>query len=706
MTLTWNPLYRVHLVPTEGVFLLSDDQTRLLDDARVVALAPLLAEDTHTADEVAAHLSSQIPLAETYYVLQWLQQKEYIVTTTATASWLNLASAVQPLTEALRQAGESSVRLVLIADELDPALAEINRQQLATGQAWLLCRPTGTRPWLGALFVPGETACWACLAERRRNLQPTRVYLAEQWPETRLPNGHSSLAPQRLAQLVTLLSRADVVAQLHGRVHLLNAEPAKKGYPIALRPQCPACGDPTHLPRQQIQSPELTSHTRYHTTDHGQRLIRTTDMLAQLAPHRNPVTGLIRTVQPTLSGALHAMTTQHNVALPHADWRSVQRLVRGRAGGKGRTAAQAELSAVAETIERYTAVWQGDEPVHLARWGDFDHMHHPHDLLLFSETQYTRRADWNRSAPPFNHVPEPFDTQQKIGWSLLFSLLTGQRHYVPTALLYYGYAQRAGTTFGRADSNGCAAGSNLTEAFLQGFLELVERDAVALWWYNRLSRPAVAWQAWPDEGLAQAIAQLAQEEGREVWFLDVTSDFGLPTFTAVSKFQPHDPRAEAGAGLLFGFGTHFDPRIALWRALTELGQMVPLLRHGIPAPHQFDPTAVAWWQTATCANQPYLRPDPNQAPRTPADYPTLTQPDLRDEAHWCLNRAQTLGLDVLLLNQTRPDVPLTVVKVLVPGMRHFWARLAPGRLYAVPVAQGWLTTPHSESDLNPWPIFL
>ena len=26
---------------------------------------------------------------------------------------------------------------------------------------------------------------------------------------------------------------------------------------------------------------------------------------------------------------------------------------------------------------------------------------------------------------------------------------------------------------------------------LQGFLELVERDAVALWWYNRTRQPAV-----------------------------------------------------------------------------------------------------------------------------------------------------------------------------------------------------------------------
>ena len=42
-----------------------------------------------------------------------------------------------------------------------------------------------------------------------------------------------------------------------------------------------------------------------------------------------------------------------------------------------------------------------------------------------------------------------------------------------------------------ADSNGCAAGNTLEEAIVQGFLELVERDAYAIWWYNRLQRAEV-----------------------------------------------------------------------------------------------------------------------------------------------------------------------------------------------------------------------
>ena len=63
------------------------------------------------------------------------------------------------------------------------------------------------------------------------------------------------------------------------------------------------------------------------------------------------------------------------------------------------------------------------------------------------------------------------------------------------------------------------------------------------------------------------------------------------------------------------------------------------------------------------------------------------------------------GMETLVLNQSRPDIGLKVVKVIVPGMRHFWARFAPGRLYEVPVKMGWLTEALTEEQLNPIPMF-
>ncbi len=61
---------------------------------------------------------------------------------------------------------------------------------------------------------------------------------------------------------------------------------------------------------------------------------------------------------------------------------------------------------------------------------------------------------------------------------------------------------------------------------------------------------------------------------------------------------------------------------------------------------------------------------------------------------------------MIVLDLTRPDIDFSTVRVTVPGLRHFWARFAPGRLYDVPVEAGWSDRKLDESELNPIPFFL
>jgi ribosomal protein S12 methylthiotransferase accessory factor len=44
------------------------------------------------------------------------------------------------------------------------------------------------------------------------------------------------------------------------------------------------------------------------------------------------------------------------------------------------------------------------------------------------------------------------------------------------------------------------------------------------------------------------------------------------------------------------------------------------------------------------------------------------------------------------------------VKVIVPGLRHFWSRFGAGRLYDVPVKLGWLAEPRTEDQMNSMPM--
>ena len=305
--------------------------------------------------------------------------------------------------------------------------------------------------------------------------------------------------------------------------------------------------------------------------------------------------------------------------------------------------------------------------------------------------------------PGARRVPARFDPEAEIEWTPVWSLTHARARYLPTAYCWYGAEHRPGAAFATADSNGCAAGAVIEEAIVQGFLELIERDGVAIWWYNRLRRPRVAMGLWNDAALDGVIGRFA-EIGRDVWALDVTTDLGIPTFAAVSC-AAGAPRTR----VLLGFGAHLDAQVALRRAVTELVQSLPAADRAAssPASSPDAPQAAAldWFATATVEDHPHLAPDPAARARTPDDYPRPGMTDLLEAIDHCVAAARSRGLETLVLDQTRPDVGLAVAKVFVPGLRHFWPRFGAGRLYDVPVALGWRDCALDETELNPVPIY-
>ena len=272
---------------------------------------------------------------------------------------------------------------------------------------------------------------------------------------------------------------------------------------------------------------------------------------------------------------------------------------------------------------------------------------------------------------------------------------------MPTSMLYSMAPEQRGPADLIADSNGCAAGNTLEEAILQGFYELVERDAFGIWWYNRLRVPAVDLASFDDDYLASAAEYYARYE-RTVWMLDVTADIGIPTFVALSR-RPDAPTED----IIYGAGAHADARTAALRAICELNQCLTWLprpgsRDGRPMID--DPTALRWWKTARLDDCPWLAPAAEESPRTASKYPTIESTDMRDDVERCRALVEARGMEFLVLDQTRPDIGMPVVRVVVPGMRHFWARFAPGRLYDVPVSLDWRERPLDEADLNPEPV--
>ncbi|MBV8320850.1 MAG: YcaO-like family protein, partial [Hyphomicrobiales bacterium] len=388
----------------------------------------------------------------------------------------------------------------------------------------------------------------------------------------------------------------------------------------------------------------------------------------------------------------------HNFSGPA---RSVNELKAGLSGGsfgKGSTAEQGEASALMEAIERYSGIFRGDEIRVTRRFTDFPSGDAilPNDVLLFSDAQDRQDQAQAIDADPSMPIPAPFDRSAEIEWSPVWSLRDERFKYLPTSLLYFFYRGPPTAYYVHADSNGCAAGNTLEEAIVQGFLELVERDAYAIWWYNRLQRAEVDLGQFDEAYIRDLKIQLA-ETGRRLWMLDVTSDLGIPSFVTITHWMENSQEF-----VEFGSGSHFDARIAALRAMTELNQFlsIGLMGGRDPNPSSQESDDGVATPAFRLQDHPYLTPSGATVVR-PDFGSKFGNLDTREQVTACMNLAKRAGLDFLVLDQTRPDIEVPVARVIVPGLRHFYRRFAPGRLYDVPVKLGWQDRALSESELNP-----
>ncbi|MEP4991233.1 MAG: TOMM precursor leader peptide-binding protein [Paracoccaceae bacterium] len=605
--------------------------------------------------------------------------------------------------------------VILTENYLHPDLDSWNEGALKSGQPWVLARPTGIETWLGPAFVPGRTACWECLAHRLRWHRRMEEYVGHCKGQSGFSGGPAAALPASgvaaLAELSTEIARwigSGSAPVLADQVITTNVQTLERSHHrLIQRPQCPACGSAAPLDGTSARPIALRTTPKVDTTDGGHRGSDQTTVIASLERHLSPITGIIGTLRigdrTQKSDSKNAPTVtysaDHNFSDMHDNRFFLREGLRRRSGGKGKSAQQARASALGESLERYSGVFDGTEPRLRATYLELGNAAlNPNSCMCYSKAQYADRGIHNRKAHKAHWVPEPFREDAAIEWTPLWSLTNLKTRYLPTSFCYFGYPN-ADPIFARADSNGCAAGSSVEEAILQGLLELIERDAVAIWWYNRLQLPGVDLSNTQDAYVSGLIDHYRGLH-REVWALDLTSDFGIPIFAALSR-RTDKPEED----IIYGFGCHLDPSVALSRALTELNQSL----EAVPAAngpasartYRGDVESVDWWHSVRVRQTPYLLPDPEVEPRSLNDIADRSSEDIRQDIEFCVSTAKSLDIEVLVLDQTRPDVELPVVRVVAPGLRHFWGRFGPGRLYDVPVKEGWLTNQIKESDLNP-----
>ncbi len=727
------PNFTVYELPSDVLCFYSEDRKFLLHGKLYCALAQAITEGEKTFRELVRELGRDFPSEEVQEALKGLIERRYVIARssssngTVAAYWASLglppeaaernlqqcrvrvqAIDVQgelELSAALSELGSRVVKrspdltVTLVNDYLDERLPDLNRRHLSANTPWVLVQPSGIFPLVGPVLSPGTGACWQCLADRMQRNREVRAMLARSEarcltvsPLAQHTLGQSGiqLAAVEIAKAIATGFRTDL--SRHIVSFDLSGATIVKHY-VAARPQCPACGAADlHNPGRAPAPIELVAGGRPVMTSGGYRTVSSRATVARFRRHVSPLTGVVSRldrveVDLPLNNSFYA---KHNFSAPAKTVNELRAGLEGFSFGKGSTSEQGEASALMEAIERYSGVFQGDEIRVTRRFEDFPKGDAipPNDVLLFSDAQYERGVAPKPGPDDEPLSPTLFDGLAEMEWSPVWSLRDKCFRYIPTSLLYFYYS---GSVAFHADSNGCAAGNTREEAIVQGFLELVERDAYAIWWYNELQRPAVDLSKFDDSYVRDLQRQLT-ETGKRLWVLDITSDLGIPSFVGIAHW------IEDGAEYIeFGSGSHFDARIAMLRTLTELNQFMSmeLMGDGSRQQESLDGTA-----PLRLADHPFLLPGEGEVLEAEFDS-QFSHLETREQVAACVRVAEREGLDFLVLDQTRPDIETPVVRVIVPGLRHFYRRFAPGRLYDVPVKLGWIDRALEEDELNP-----
>lgn len=320
--------------------------------------------------------------------------------------------------------------------------------------------------------------------------------------------------------------------------------------------------------------------------------------------------------------------------------------------GKGVTLAAAKASAVMESIES----WHAERASHLSlRIGSYE--------------------DLRYSLPVVDpdHLPCNMDSiytpHHQLLWAEGTNLRDGNSLWIPYEMVHSNYTLPLPTGHGcfQATSNGLASGNHWIEAVIHGLSEVIERDARTLW--NLMPEEAqedtrIDLETIADPTCRGLLARFAKA-GVAVGVWDMTSDVGVPTFLA------RIVQADAGPGTTIrpaaGYGTHLVPEIALARALTEAAQSRLTFISGAR-----DDMRREEYDHFLAEEQQLLWLNRIRLGATVRDFNKIKGwrgPSLRGDLAELRQRLADVGIDdVVVVDLTRPEIGIPVVRVVVPGL--------------------------------------
>jgi YcaO-like protein with predicted kinase domain len=319
--------------------------------------------------------------------------------------------------------------------------------------------------------------------------------------------------------------------------------------------------------------------------------------------------------------------------------------------GKGIDLAAAKVSGIMEALEQFHA-----ESLELP-------------LLLGSRADLAERGRQLVDTAALPGSGRELGEHDRILWVEGELRPSGGRVWVPHALVHFDLRLPLppGSAFFALGSNGLASGNHELEATLHGAYELIERDALALFyadergqWQRRLQLESVT------EATCRELLVAYERAGIDVAVWEITSDIRVPAFLAMIRDRESNPFRPVGAA--HGAGCHGDPNVALVRALTEAAQS--RLTRIAGSRDDFSLAGFARAQSAEAEHRAVRQmATPASPPRRLSQAPACCSDDFETDLAILAEELSGCGVGPLIsVDLSRRELPVAVVRVLIPGL--------------------------------------
>ncbi len=305
--------------------------------------------------------------------------------------------------------------------------------------------------------------------------------------------------------------------------------------------------------------------------------------------------------------------------------------------GKGGTVIQAEASALMELVERFSFFsFIKNTPFPTATYAELDGNTLPVEMLW--QSIYDNETDANLGTSTLRQLP--------LRWTRAYNLTRNEEVLIPIDWFY---------TIN--EYNGPAAGNVLEEAILQSLCEVVERHVSSVISNERMITPSIDPFSVQDPAAKQLLDKFAAQS-IQVFIKDFSLDTGIPTVGTLAWDPSTFPEKSE---IVFTAGTTPNAEKSLVRALTEIAQ----LAGDFELRTSYRPTLPKY---KSLVEAEYIT-SPAQMVSI-KKLPDLSDNNFKTEIERCVSALSYLGMEVLVVDVTHPQLSIPSVYTIIPGA-HF-----------------------------------